>query len=155
MANKKIAKLDIDSDRMQKEIAESGLSIRGLADCTSYSERTIRSYLKQGMMPEKLIKEIDDALRPKKHLIHIWSCNTVMITDEELIDIMGEARIEDDEGVFIRDLELPREVGAPFQQKKNPLLLRAAGRETYSYIPRQDLEIFNDWYLEKKKETNK
>lgn len=58
MANHNIRKTAIDGQRLLKSISDAGYSIRSLAKMVSRSERTIRYYLKQGVMPDVLLDDI-------------------------------------------------------------------------------------------------
>ena len=58
MANRNIRKTTIDCQRLLKAISDTGYSIRSLAKMVSRSDRTIRYYLKQVVMPDLLLDDI-------------------------------------------------------------------------------------------------
>ena len=58
MANKKIGKRTINGNELREAIKDSGYSIRSLANEIGYSDRQIRTYLKEGEMPDHVYEKI-------------------------------------------------------------------------------------------------
>ena len=103
MANKTFTLAPISKEVILHNIEKAGYSIRRLGNETDYSERTIRQYLDRGEMPEKLLHQIDDVLRPKKHLITMNASVSFYISDDELDDLYMDYK-ETDHDVELNSL---------------------------------------------------
>ncbi len=136
MANKPITLVPIASEIIRYNMEMAGYSIRRLGKETSYSERSIRSYLQREEMPEKLVHEIDDILRPKKHPVRICFDVTVTLSDEELHDLM----IESQAPFCFTDLELDGSWAETIWDLKGEVQFHKA------HIDKRELDQYADWF---------
>lgn len=88
MANKPIDVVPIYSDGIIKNIKNAGYSVRSVAEKTDYSERSIRGYLKRGEMPDKMLRQIDNIVRPKTHRVTAQFDVTLLLADEEYNELV-------------------------------------------------------------------
>ena len=84
MNDKLVELIPVSKEVIMKNIHEAGLSIRRLAQKMNCDRRIISKYLNRGEMPEKLVKEIDDIVRPKIHQVRVQFSATISISDDEL-----------------------------------------------------------------------
>lgn len=91
MGNKNIEKISICKEVILGNMKKAGMSFRELAKKTNRSDRTIRAYLNKGYMPEKLIHQIDDALRPKNNKINAVFTVEMDISDDDVKWLLEKA----------------------------------------------------------------
>lgn len=91
MANKTFTLVPIDPEVIRHNMERAGYSIRRLGRETSYSEKSIRSYLQREWMPEKLVREIDNILRPKTHEIRVHFDVTITVSDDQLNELVPQS----------------------------------------------------------------
>lgn len=132
MANKTFTLVPIVPKAILHNMKTAGYSIRKLGQETSYSERSIRSYLKRGWMPEKLVCEIDNILRPKTHQIKVQFTATITVCDEQLNELMSQNGFED---VELDDMNT-----------ECLWLEKGEARFLEAHIDRRELEQYRDWY---------
>lgn len=91
MGNKNIEKISISKEIILSNMKKAGMSFRELAKKTNRSDRTIRAYLNEGYMPEKLIHQIDDVLRPKNNKINVVFTVEMDISDDDVKWLLEKA----------------------------------------------------------------
>ena len=91
MGNKSIEKISISKEIILRNMKKAGMSFKELAKKTNRSDRTIRAYLNEGHMPEKLIHQIDDALRPKNNKINVVFTVEMDISDDDVKWLLEKA----------------------------------------------------------------
>lgn len=91
MGNKNIEKISISKEIILRNMKKAGMSFKELAKKTNRSDRTIRAYLNEGYMPEKLIHQIDDALRPKNNKINVVFTVEMDISDDDVKWLLEKA----------------------------------------------------------------
>lgn len=85
----------ISKDIILGNMKRAGYSIRKLAEKTNHSDRTIRTYLNKEEMPENLLREIDNVLRPKKNRINMLFKVAIGIADDEMKQLLNEKEYTD------------------------------------------------------------
>ena len=58
MGNRPIIKVPIDSEKLQGYLKNKKISIRKLAEQIDYSERQLRTFIKDGLMPDLVVRNI-------------------------------------------------------------------------------------------------
>lgn len=136
MANKTFTLIPISPEVILHNMKMAGYSIRRLGKETSYSERSIRSYLQREEMPEKLLYEIDRILRPKKHAIRITFDATITISDDRLKDLIFRSQYP----FGFEDAELDELAIEDLWYDKGEVQFHKAR------IDKRELEPYGDWF---------
>lgn len=137
MANKTLNLVPISSEVILENIRQAGYSIRRLAEETRYSERTIRSYLKRGEMPDWLVKEIDNIVRPKTHHVQMTLDIRIWLSDADLKRLMDLGYIGN--GQF-QDVILDSIDADDFYALGSDMIVEGG------YVDKQEFRNYRKWY---------